>query len=173
MECVLQYVNRGITDGGTQKSPQSSLHETFCEKHPGGWWSMSMWRNAFKTWWSELHKSINLHITRTATVTLWELVSWTEFYGLQCSSFSVDRTLQLSINLQSAAACLSSQRRVSSWGWGGLWGWAWSCELVSQGRARCLVRAGHTGDGALRALAQSASSPHSSLCRAQQSLINI
>ena len=96
----------------SQTEEHRNHHSVLCMRHSvrnilvAGVKVWSMWRNAFKTWWSELHKSINLHITRTATVTLWELVSWTEFYGLQCSSFSVDRTLQLSIKLQSAAACL-------------------------------------------------------------------
>ena len=183
MECVLQYVNRGITDGGTQKSPQRSLHETFCEKHNilvAGVKVWSMWRNAFKTWWSELHKSINLHITRTATVTLRELVSWTEFYGLQCSSFSVDRTLQLSIKLQSTTCSrVSSQRRVSAclhrvgspheagavklWAgvarsWPGVWRGLGALEMEHSEQWRNLLPL---------------LTPPSSLCRAQQSLINI
>ena len=149
----------------SQTEEHRNHHSVLCMRHSvrnilvAGVSVWSMWRNAFKTWWSELHKSINLHITRTATVTLWELVSWTEFYGLQCSSFSVDRTLQLSIKLQSTT-CRggSSQRRVFTWGWSRV-AVSWCGKVVT----RCLARAGRTGDGALGAVAQSASSPHSSL----------
>ena len=52
-------------------------------------------------------------------------------------------------------SCVSSQRRVSTWGWSRV-AVSWCGKVVT----RCLARAGRTGDGALRAVAQSASSLH-------------
>ena len=66
----------------SQTEEHRNHHSVLCMRHsvrniehPGSWCEGVIHVTECFQNLVELHKSINLHITRTATVTLWELVS--------------------------------------------------------------------------------------------------